>query len=113
MHTQPQKYPNRIDVSTPTGSKSVEWKTLCAQLGVAKAKTLLQSWEKTTNGKKGKVDARRTGLGVFVHSNTYGCMDYWEVVDVTYRGSLVKPSKGKGVEATWSIVKRALLYKLF
>ena len=110
MHTQPQQYPVSIDILTPQGSQSVKWTDLCAQLGIVKAKALLQSWERTMARAplQGKV-------GMFVSSSTYGCQDYWQVTNVCYKDSLVNPRTKKQVamEATWSRLRKALQYKLF
>lgn len=124
--TQPQRYPSSIDVVTPTGTKSIEWKALCVQLGVAKARALLKSWEraKTTKRKTHPESISRctnrewisSKVGVLVQSPVYGCMDYWEVTNVCYRGSLVNtpaPRTKPVVEAAWSTLKTALFYKLF
>lgn len=95
------KYPKTVSMSTPTGTMSMEWKTVCARLGVAKAKTLLRSWE-----------ANAKGVGMFVPSNTYGCMDYWGISNVSYyRESPVKAKPT--VEASWSRLRKVLLHKLF
>ncbi|WOL31498.1 hypothetical protein [Microcoleus phage My-WqHQDG] len=95
------KYPKTVEMFTPTGTMSMEWKTACARLGIARAKALLRSWE--TNAK---------GVGVFVQSYTYGCMDYWSISGVTYyRESPVKSNPS--VEASWSRLRKVLLHKLF
>lgn len=111
---QPKRYPLGVDVITPTGTMYIEWKALCVQLGVSKAKALLRKWEGARPTKTKVVPSSLASVGVFTHSSIYGCMDYWEVSGVRYRGSLVDSSnKGRPMEATWSLMKKALLYKLF
>ena len=108
-----KKYPIGIDVATPTGPMYIEWKALCLKLGVTRAKTLLRNWETAQARTALRPCKSKAEQGVFIQSNTYGCMDYWDVTNIRYRGSLPSPGRGKSMEATWGLMKRALLYKLF
>jgi hypothetical protein len=108
----PKKYPVGMDVITPNGVMYIEWKALCVKIGVTKAKALLRNWETARDGRYAKTP-HKTEQGVFIHSSTYGCMDYWGITKIHYRGSLPNPSKGKPMETAWSLMKKALLYKLF